>query len=45
MDSVVEGSFLASMESQEIQGEDEDAVEPVVARLDVIEDLIEVVSQ
>lgn len=38
VDSLVEGSFLASTELQEIQAEEEDVNEPVVTPQDVIGD-------
>lgn len=38
MDSLVECSFSVSMESQEIQVEEEKPIRTVVAREDVIED-------
>lgn len=45
VNNVFEGGFLASMELQEMQMEEEDAIEPFVARRDFIGDLREVVSQ
>lgn len=45
MDSVFENIFLAIIESQEIQAEEEDNMEPVLAGRDVIDNKIESDSQ